>query len=360
MGQFVWFIFLGTFVVWIAVFLVLFKGVAVVGKAVYFTVLLPVVTLLVLIIYGATLEGAGDGVVKYIGTWDMSALEDGQIWVDAFGQIFFSLGVSTGIMSAFASHNGRQQNIVQDGILVALLNSCYSFAAGFTVFLVADHFRHETGMSSEELQDVLGGPSLIFILYPSALSLTSGWWGNVMCILFFFTVFMLGIDSAFALTESIVVNLREVRFFDCFGFVPVLAMVCTLCVLLSILYCFGWGLYLLEVVDAYTNIGLLTVGFGEAFVVDWVYKRNLAAEIVGTKSMLALELGCLLAFVTFTTIAIVVGDSTDLALGHITLACSLPALAIIATAFILCGALSQIGFMDGITTASYHGLEGLI
>ncbi|KNC77457.1 hypothetical protein SARC_10084 [Sphaeroforma arctica JP610] len=360
LGEFVWFLFLGTFVVWAAVFLILFKGVAVVGKAVWFTVLLPVFTLVVLIIYGATLDGAGDGVVKYIGTWDMSVLENGQIWVDAFGQIFFSLGISTGIMSAFASHNGRQQNIVQDGIVVAMLNSSFSFVAGFAVFLVAGHFKYETGLTWDELQGVLGGPSLIFILYPSALSLTSGWWGNVMCILFFFTVFMLGIDSAFALTESIFGNLREVRLFDRLGPLPLLAFIVTACMALATLYCFGWGLYLLDVVDAYINIGLLAVGFTEAFVVGWVYKRNDAAEIVGSKSMLALELGCLGGFLAFATIGISVGNSTDLGLGYLALASILPALAIIAIGFVLCGTFSQVGFMKGIKTASYHGLGVLI
>jgi solute carrier family 6 (neurotransmitter transporter, glycine) member 5/9 len=51
---------------WIAVFLTLFKGVASSGKVAYFTAIFPYAVLIVLLIRGATLPGAADGILFLI------------------------------------------------------------------------------------------------------------------------------------------------------------------------------------------------------------------------------------------------------------------------------------------------------
>jgi len=62
------------FLAWIIVFVALLKGVKSFGKAVYFTALFPYVILTILLIRGASLEGAWDGVMFYITPkWDRLA-----------------------------------------------------------------------------------------------------------------------------------------------------------------------------------------------------------------------------------------------------------------------------------------------
>ena len=51
---------------WVLVFLCLFKGVQSSGKVVYFTATFPYVVLLILVIFGATLDGARDGIEFYL------------------------------------------------------------------------------------------------------------------------------------------------------------------------------------------------------------------------------------------------------------------------------------------------------
>ena len=81
---------------WVLVFFCLFKGVQSSGKVVYFTATFPYVVLVILVIFGATLDGASDGIEFYLKP-DTSKLADGKVWAAAATQIFYSLGKSKSI-----------------------------------------------------------------------------------------------------------------------------------------------------------------------------------------------------------------------------------------------------------------------
>ena len=83
------------------------------GKVVYFTATFPYIVLLILVIYGATLEGAGDGIDFYLRP-DISKLSDASVWSAAATQIFFSLGVSFGGLMVMASYNKFSNNILKE------------------------------------------------------------------------------------------------------------------------------------------------------------------------------------------------------------------------------------------------------
>ena len=69
--------------------------------------------LLILVIFGATLEGAGDGIDFYLRP-DISKLSDASVWSAAATQIFFSLGVSFGGLMVMASYNKFSNNILKE------------------------------------------------------------------------------------------------------------------------------------------------------------------------------------------------------------------------------------------------------
>lgn len=79
------------FLVWILVFLALFKGLEASAKVSYVTVGLPVVLIFVMLIRSLTLDGAGEGVKFYVGKFDGSVFGDPEMWTIACGQILFSL-----------------------------------------------------------------------------------------------------------------------------------------------------------------------------------------------------------------------------------------------------------------------------
>ena len=74
--------------------------------------MLSQVLLFILFCYNISLPGAGHGVKAYIGTWEFDALRDSSIWTDAAGQIFFTLSVSMGIMTAYGSYLNPKSDLV--------------------------------------------------------------------------------------------------------------------------------------------------------------------------------------------------------------------------------------------------------
>ena len=80
-------------IAWAPCYLCIRNGTTTVGKVVKYTVTLPVICLLIMAIRGITLPGAMSGLAKlFVPDW--SALSDSNLWVDAIGQVFYSLSTS--------------------------------------------------------------------------------------------------------------------------------------------------------------------------------------------------------------------------------------------------------------------------
>ena len=114
-----------SFLTWLLIWLCLAFGTKWTGRITYFTMGLPLVLLFVFLGKAVSLPGASDGINAYIGTsfmhcilhvfvfvlanilgrftvgqWDMSVLvEQPDCWSTAVSQIFFSIGVTFGIMT---------------------------------------------------------------------------------------------------------------------------------------------------------------------------------------------------------------------------------------------------------------------
>lgn len=101
---------------------------------------LPVIFLFIFLILGCTLEGSEIGIKAYIGEWDMSVLSSqGDVWSTAVSQIFFSLSLTFGIMTAYGSHMPRDEPAFFNSCVIAIANCTFSFIAGFAVFAVVGH-----------------------------------------------------------------------------------------------------------------------------------------------------------------------------------------------------------------------------
>ncbi|CDQ81443.1 unnamed protein product [Oncorhynchus mykiss] len=173
---------------------------------VYFTATFPYVVLLILLIRGVTLEGARDGIEFYIGSQsNLTKLGEAEVWRDAATQIFYSLSVAWGGVTALSSYNKFHNNVFKDALTVCLTNCGTSVFAGFAIFSILGHMAHVYGKPVSEVAQA--GFGLAFIGYPDALSKLpiSPLWS----ILFFFMLLTLGLDSQFAGIEVISTCLQD-------------------------------------------------------------------------------------------------------------------------------------------------------
>jgi SNF family Na+-dependent transporter len=277
--------------VWLCIFVSIHKGVAVTGKVVWVTCILPALMILILLITSMTLEGSGAGIYNYIGRWDFSKLaSEPTMWSEAVTQIFFSLGITFGIMTAYSSYNDRNSRCVQDALIVGVANSIFSFIAGFAVYGILGYLAFASNVPVEDVAGS-GGVSLAFIVYPVGLGLIGGdaygsAVGGAMCAMFFLTLFFLGIDSAFSLVEASVTALADSRAFSHIKQMHVAAAACLLGAVLGAFYSTNLGLYLLDVVDYFiNNVAMLLVGLMEAIAGGWVYGIAQQKEEVGNTAV---------------------------------------------------------------------------
>ncbi|KAK3092741.1 hypothetical protein FSP39_006776, partial [Pinctada imbricata] len=181
----------------IIVIFCVFKGIKTSGKVVYFAATFPYVILIILLIRGALLDGAIDGVIYFIvPKWEK--LLDLKVWVAAAGQMFFSLSVSFGGIIMYGSYNRFKNNVYSDALLISMMDIFTSLLAGFVIFTTFGGMAKELGVGIEDV--ARSGYGLVFVAYPEALSrlpLPQLW-----SVLFFLMLYMLGLDSEFALYET--------------------------------------------------------------------------------------------------------------------------------------------------------------
>ncbi|KAK4288951.1 hypothetical protein Pmani_038053 [Petrolisthes manimaculis] len=246
-SEMVWPLVLASFIVYLVVFLVTFMGVKVIGKVVWVTTLFPYVMLIVLFIRGVTLPGASYGILYYVYP-DVKELVNPRVWWEAGVQVMFSLGPGMGVLMALGSYNRYHHPIIQDAFVMPFVNSATSVFAGFVVFSVLGFLSQQMNMP---LQDVVAsGPALAFITYPQALAMLP--MAPLWSILFFLMLFFLGVDSAFMMTEAVVVSLVDVIP----SFRPrrmvVSFVICCVLFLGSLSCCGTDGIYVVTLLDQYS------------------------------------------------------------------------------------------------------------
>lgn len=87
-------------------------------------------------------------------------------------QIFFSLSVTFGIMTAYGSYCPRDDPAFCNATTVACANCMFSFIAGFAVFAAVGYLANELGEPVENLK--FAGFSLVFGTWPVILSTLPG------------------------------------------------------------------------------------------------------------------------------------------------------------------------------------------
>jgi len=166
-------------------------------------------------------------------------------------------------------------------ITVAFCNSAFSIVGGFAIFSILGNLALRTGKTIAEVASS-SGTGLAFVAIAEGI-LGYGSWANAVSVLFFLTLFTLGLDSTFAWAETFV-SIADDHCRRKGWHTPkrsIVAAVCLVLFLLGLPYCTPLGSYLLDVVDHFVgSIFLLLACCFEALVFTFGYTWDrLAAGI---------------------------------------------------------------------------------
>lgn len=279
LGGIQWNIFFALLAVWLINYSIIAGGVEK-GIEKASKIFMPLLAIMVLIIVfrGVTLPGAMEGVKAFI-TPDFSKLLDFNIWVGAYGQIFFTLSLGFGIMIAYSSYLPKKSDVIKNGMIAGFANSVFSIIVGFGVFGVLGYMAQQQGVGIADV--ATSGIGLAFIAFPKAINLLPGL-PQLFGFAFFFSLTIAGLSSSISLIESVVSSLMDnfslsrkkaVTAVSLTGFILGIPLVT------------GGGIAILDIVDHFVNIfGLLTVGLVEMVVLSYAFGLDEIRENMNASS----------------------------------------------------------------------------
>ena len=255
---------IGLALTWLTIWAIVKSGLKKIGKVLLFTVPLPVILIIILLVRGLTLEGATTGLNYYLSP-DWSKLLEAKVWLAAYGQIFFSLSVGFGTMIAYASFMPKKTELPNSAAITSFANCSFSFLSGLAVFSVLGYFAVATNTPIDQVVD--SGPGLAFVVYPAALAKLP-LWINFFSFLFFLVLLLLGIDSAFSLLETVSAAIS-----DKFGYsrTKSTTLVALISFILGIPFATSAGLFWLDIIDHFImSYVITTVAIVECLAVGWI------------------------------------------------------------------------------------------
>jgi len=256
--------------VWGFIFLALAFGKEVLAKITWVTVVGPVVMLAIILCRVVFLDGAWDGIQFYIFKFDSQFLYDPEVWAIACGQILFSLSPGMGTAITFSSFTTPKANVFRTCIQVAMANSLFSLTGGFAIFSIVGNITYRIneaaamgdGMPTTVADQAGKGPGLTFITMADAMQFF-GPLSNIISVLFFTTLFALGLDSSFALIETFVSTVEDL-FYEKMGRKPnrigLVFLTCAIFFVVGLLHATSRGLDLLDIFDHFVTSYFLLFG----------------------------------------------------------------------------------------------------
>jgi NSS family neurotransmitter:Na+ symporter len=141
----------------------------------------------------------------FIWNPDLSALGNPQVWLNAAGQIFFTLSVGWGIIHTYASYIPPEDDVALVGLSTASVNEVAEVVLGGTIALTAAVVFF--GVTRAHAIAEQGSFDLGFQAMPLVMEQLPG--GQLFGTLWFLLLFFAGITSSVALMQPTIALLRE-------------------------------------------------------------------------------------------------------------------------------------------------------
>ena len=195
-------------------------------------IMMPTLFIIILSLVGCsvTLPGAGKG-IEFLLKPDFSKV-DGNVFLGAMGQAFFSLSLGMGCLCTYASYFSKNTNLTRTAFSVGIIDTFVAILAGFIIFPAA----FSVGIQPD------AGPSLIFITLPNVFQQAfSGIpiLAYIFSVMFYILLALAALTSTISLHEVVTAYLHEE-----FNFTRGKAarLVTTGCILLGILCSLSLGI----------------------------------------------------------------------------------------------------------------------
>lgn len=158
------------------------------------------VLLLVIVVASCMLPGAGKG-VSFLFKPDLAKV-DGDVFLGALGQAFYSLSIAMGCVCTYASYFSRNTNLAASAVQIGVIDCLVAILAGLMIFPAA----FSVGVSPDS------GPSLIFITLPNVFQQAFSGMpvaGYVISLLFYGLLSLAALTSLISLHEVSTAFLHE-------------------------------------------------------------------------------------------------------------------------------------------------------
>ncbi|MGI9173914.1 MAG: sodium-dependent transporter [Rhodothermales bacterium] len=265
-----WWPLLCVIVLWTLNIFILWRGTSTIEKAVRVFVPMMWIFMILLIVRGLTLPGGWDGVL-YLFSPDLDGILDVGVWKGAFSQMFFSLSLGLGTMTAYASYLPKDADQTNNSLVVAFMNCGFEYIAGVAIFSLLFAFSLAPSSTSTLV--------LSFFLVPQGIA-DFPFWVKGFGFFFFFLVVIAGLTSSISLIESpasALIDKLGISRPKALAMILVPGMIGSICFALPMVIDPALagngtlGLSLLDAMDHWAfNYSLLTVGCLECLFVGWV------------------------------------------------------------------------------------------
>lgn len=230
--------------VWALMFFCLKGGAKSLAGAAKFTVFIPVALLSVLAVRGLFYDNSAKA-LSALFLPDFSNISSPELWINALGQVFFSLSLSVGIMPAYGGYLPEKCNIFPATLAIAAADALVSVLASIALFTTV----YGCGLQSSISQS---GIITAFTVYPAAIA---GLFKNsVICAivggLFYFSLSLMAIQSGVSMLESFFLPFTE-KFYLKRGKTAI--VFCVICGLASLIFATTAADMIVEITDRFVN-----------------------------------------------------------------------------------------------------------
>lgn len=256
-------------IVWALVAFIMYRGINKgINMACKISMPILAVCIVIIVIRGVTLPGAVDG-IAYMFTPDWEAIAKPDVWVAAYGQVFFSLSIAFGIMLSYSSYLPKEEDVVNTAFFTACTNHGFEIFAGIGIFSIIGYMAGVQGVEVTEV--AAAGVGLAFVVFPMAINSLPAF-NTLFGIVFFMSLFTAAITSMISIIQAILPGIEDKWEMP---HKKATTIVLAPTFVLSFLFITGAGLYLLDLADYIANnIGIVFGGVIEVFIVGWLLKTE--------------------------------------------------------------------------------------